>query len=62
MYCSNCGKEIPKESDFCPYCGTDLKEENSIEKSSKSENIICGIAIGFFVLIIIGLIYYWFQL
>lgn len=22
MYCYNCGKEIPQESKFCPYCGT----------------------------------------
>lgn len=22
MYCYNCGKEIPQESKFCPYCGS----------------------------------------
>ena len=27
MYCSECGKEIPEESEFCPYCGTKLKDK-----------------------------------
>ena len=28
MYCSNCGKEIPNESVFCPYCGTKRQVAN----------------------------------
>lgn len=24
MYCRNCGKEIPSESNFCPNCGTEI--------------------------------------
>ena len=27
MYCENCGKEIEKDSEFCAYCGTKVKEE-----------------------------------
>lgn len=33
MFCTNCGKEIPNESQFCKYCG------NKIRKNEKSEQI-----------------------
>ncbi len=26
IFCSNCGKAIGKNSDFCPYCGTVERE------------------------------------
>lgn len=41
MYCSECGKEIPEESEFCPYCGTNLKNETEqvIEEKEKKGNI-----------------------
>lgn len=25
MYCVGCGKEIPKNASYCPYCGQDLR-------------------------------------
>ncbi len=30
-YCINCGREIPVNSIYCPYCGYKLKRESSIE-------------------------------
>ncbi|WP_448374694.1 zinc ribbon domain-containing protein [Fervidobacterium sp.] len=27
MYCRNCGKPIPNDSKFCPYCGHELSKE-----------------------------------
>jgi len=27
MFCINCGKKIPEESNFCPFCGTKLSDE-----------------------------------
>ena len=29
MYCSKCGKQIPKESKFCTRCGTQIEKMNS---------------------------------
>lgn len=31
MFCKNCGKELPTESQFCPYCMTKFGEEKKIE-------------------------------
>ena len=39
--CSKCGKELSAESGFCPFCGTEVKQnktnvENSISLDNKS--------------------------
>jgi len=34
MYCSNCGKNIGKDINFCKYCGYDLKNSQISEKFS----------------------------
>ena len=31
MFCKNCGKELPNESQFCPYCMTKFSEEKKVE-------------------------------
>ncbi len=36
MYCSSCGKEIPGESRFCPYCGREMSI-NTRDDSDNSE-------------------------
>ena len=36
MYCSQCGKEIFKESNFCNYCGTKV---HLLKKEQKNENV-----------------------
>ena len=39
MYCSNCGKEIKKESRFCPYCGRENQyavEDELFERTGTS--------------------------
>ena len=38
MYCSNCGKEIKAEHDFCGHCGFDVKTAQG-----KSEPVFEGI-------------------
>ncbi len=38
MFCTNCGKEIPEESQFCKYCGNNIKQNGQIEKA-ESTNI-----------------------
>lgn len=40
MFCTNCGKEIPDESQFCKYCGNKIsknEETEQIEKAEKTE-------------------------
>ncbi|GEM_PF-1775487 len=34
MYCSNCGKQLPDESAFCPFCGASLNSPTSAPASS----------------------------
>jgi len=36
MHCSNCGKDIPDDSRFCPYCGESFKGGKT-KKSEKEE-------------------------
>lgn len=36
MFCINCGKEIPNESMFCPFCGHNIKATEMIEKEENS--------------------------
>jgi len=36
--CPKCGKDIPKEANFCPYCMTKLIAENGVEISFESKN------------------------
>ena len=37
MFCIKCGKELPNESKFCPFCGTRVPEDKPIEKEVKEE-------------------------
>lgn len=32
MYCKKCGKELPQDSNFCPFCGTGVLTDNSYHK------------------------------
>lgn len=46
MHCPQCGKELPKESQFCPYCMTKFTEAVKIEtlslkKKRKKSLLIC---------------------
>jgi len=38
LYCPNCGEQVPAESNFCPYCGFNLKNYKS-QQSEKKEII-----------------------
>lgn len=31
MFCKNCGKQLPDESQFCPYCMTKFSKEKAVE-------------------------------
>ncbi len=37
MNCTNCGKELPNESQFCPYCMTKFGKEKSIESTDPGQ-------------------------
>lgn len=39
MYCSNCGKEINENDNFCRYCGKNLHENVSQKIENKENNI-----------------------
>lgn len=69
MFCSNCGKELPDESEFCGYCGSNLKgktknkgdnQDKVITKKDNSE-IIALIVIGIILLSIVVFVFvkYW---
>lgn len=32
MYCTECGKQIPKEAKFCPYCGNQQMDGNNVDQ------------------------------
>lgn len=34
MYCKNCGKPIPDNTKFCPYCGTQFSSAESFSKAT----------------------------
>jgi predicted nucleic acid-binding Zn ribbon protein len=34
MYCTNCGKEIKNDSEFCPHCGVKLKSSRPREQKN----------------------------
>lgn len=36
MFCRNCGKEIPEESQFCKYCGNKIKQNGQVEKTENT--------------------------
>lgn len=32
MYCTECGKQIPKEAKFCPYCGNQQMDNSNVDQ------------------------------
>ncbi len=50
MFCKNCGKELPAESSFCPYCMTKFTKETPVEpisnkKSFNKKPVIIAVAV-----------------
>ena len=46
MYCRKCGKTIPDESKYCPYCRTAVNVENKkTTRKKKKRGVIIGITI-----------------
>lgn len=39
MFCPNCGTDVPKNSNFCPTCGKNLKNVEIIFRKKENENI-----------------------
>lgn len=59
MFCKNCGKELPAESQFCPYCMTKFSEENKIQptqpkdkKPNKRLILIIGIVVAVIAIVL----------
>ena len=42
MFCKKCGKQIPDDANFCPYCGKHLNGEIPPQKNNSIRNIIIG--------------------
>lgn len=48
MFCPKCGKDLPDNSKFCKYCGSQIKNKGTLSHvpasagdDEKSKNIIC---------------------
>lgn len=39
VYCSNCGKEIPKDASFCPKCGTKVVTDETIPTATPTDEM-----------------------
>ena len=57
MKCSNCGNEIPDDSNFCEFCGTQFTKINSNTPEKKSSK-----PIGIVFLIIFLIIFIWVSI
>ena len=57
-FCRNCGKELPIESTFCPYCMTKLIDVTTGGeiKVKKKKPIIIAVAAAIVLLIVIAVI------
>lgn len=51
MYCTNCGKEIEKQSKFCPYCGHTINVIAKTKSESNNLPLILGILACIFILV-----------
>ena len=57
MYCSNCGKGNPKESQYCRYCGCEIKFDNNNDKNKQEEKRVTKISFKkAIILIIVGIL------
>ena len=52
MYCQKCGKEIPNDSNLCPYCGVSLKNQTENKPPKKKKGCLFG-CLGFIIIIIL---------
>ncbi len=58
-FCKNCGKELPVESVFCPYCMTKLIDvKTGTEIKSKKKNIIIPVLVIVAVVLVASLCFY----
>ena len=61
MLCPSCGKELPKESSFCPYCMTkftpEIPMDNQPKKSKKPIYIIAAVVLLIAVAAIVALLF-----
>lgn len=65
MFCSNCGKEIPDDAEFCSFCGASMQNEQDesepevIEETKKSIPALVHVACVLFLLIAVVLGMVW---
>ncbi len=55
IFCHSCGKELPAESSFCPYCMTKFTEEKTaqpIKEKKSKKKLVTGIIIGAVALVV----------
>ena len=38
MYCLICGRQIPEDAEFCPFCGEKIKREDMLIAEASSAN------------------------
>ncbi len=58
MYCSNCGKELQKDSKICPYCNTNIKVQYTQNtRTLNTKKVIIGVIIIIFI-VVCGIIIY----
>ena len=58
-FCSNCGKEIDDETDFCPNCGTRViktEKQTEVKVQTTPEENTTGFAVIGFLFPMVGLI------
>ena len=53
MYCNNCGKQVPNDASWCPYCNYEINVNRKQRRNNGDNNVLSGCLIGIVVFAIV---------